>query len=170
MQGTYVELDGRPALRFERRLAHPVDAVWRAVTEPEELAQWFPAAVEVEPRPGGAMAFHFPGGEAPDSAGEVLEHDPPRVFAFRWNDDELRFELEADGGDGCVLRFTHILDARDRAARDAAGWHVCLDQLERRLAGAGDGPATGPTEDWRGLYEDYVARGLPSGAEIPGQA
>ena len=30
MHGTYETLDGRPAVRFERRLEHPVDVVWRA--------------------------------------------------------------------------------------------------------------------------------------------
>ena len=41
MRGTYETVDNRPALRFERRLAHPIDKVWRAVTEPDELGRWF---------------------------------------------------------------------------------------------------------------------------------
>ncbi|MEA2229670.1 MAG: hypothetical protein QOF04_3300, partial [Solirubrobacteraceae bacterium] len=63
--GTYETVDGRPAVRFERRLAHPVDAVWRAVTEPDQLAHWFPSAVSLELRPGGRMAFTSPDGAAP---------------------------------------------------------------------------------------------------------
>src|SRR5205085_289579 len=51
--------DGRPMLRFERRLEHPPERVWRAITEPEELAHWFPAQVEIDLRPGGAMKFSF---------------------------------------------------------------------------------------------------------------
>ena len=50
MNGTYLELDGRPALRFERSIPHSVERVWRAITEPGEMGQWFPAAVEYEPR------------------------------------------------------------------------------------------------------------------------
>ena len=48
-----VDDEGRTVLRFERRLAHAPDKVWRAVTEPSELAHWFPAKIEAyELRPG----------------------------------------------------------------------------------------------------------------------
>ena len=61
MHGTYAEAEGRQALRFERRLTHPVDVVWRAITEPGELAHWFPSAVTIDLRVGGAMRFEFEG-------------------------------------------------------------------------------------------------------------
>jgi hypothetical protein len=57
------------------------------------------------------------------------------------------------------------LDARDKAARDAAGWHVCLDGLQRLLDGSGAGPHE-PVE-WRPVYDEYERRGLPTGAVIP---
>ena len=44
MTATQQTVDGRPALRFERRLKHSVERVWRAVTEPAELARWFVVA------------------------------------------------------------------------------------------------------------------------------
>src|SRR3954466_4132375 len=97
MYGTYEEIGGRPTVRFERTYPHPVEAVWRAVTEPGELARWFPATVTVDLRPGGAMSFDFGDGMVLD--GVVTELDAPRVFAFRWGNEDLRFELEArDGG------------------------------------------------------------------------
>ena len=46
-RGTYIEHDGRPAVRFRRTYPHPIQRVWAAVTEPEELSHWFPAAVEI---------------------------------------------------------------------------------------------------------------------------
>ena len=62
-----------------------------------------------------------------------------------------------------------LLDSREKAARDSAGWHVCLDRLEQLLAGD-DGPAaTGVSGDWRGLYDEYQRRGVPAGAPIPGE-
>jgi uncharacterized protein YndB with AHSA1/START domain len=167
MQGSYATIDGRPALRFERRLGHPVEKVWRAVTDPAELGHWFPAEVEVDLRVGGTIAFVFPGGEGPPGSGEVTELDPPRLFAFTWDGDALRFELSPDGA-GCRLRFTHVFEQADTAARDAAGWHVCLDVLERRLAGEDTASPSGdPTEPWRALYEQYVADGMPHGAPVP---
>jgi uncharacterized protein YndB with AHSA1/START domain len=170
MHGTFETIDGRPALHFERRYPHPVGAVWRAVTEPDELAHWFPATVSVDLRVGGPISFVFEDDAAPPGEGEVLELDPSRRFAFSWGDEELRFELEPQDAGACLLRFTHVLSARDAAARDAAGWHVCLDRLERRLAGEhAEAPSGGPTAEWRAHYDEYVSRGLPVGAAVPGE-
>ena len=36
--------DGRSVLRMERWLKHPPEKVWRAMTEPDRLADWFPGA------------------------------------------------------------------------------------------------------------------------------
>ena len=152
--------------------------MWQAITEPDELEHWFPSAVEADLRVGGKMKFTFEQTCCPTGRtrwpGEVTEFDPPRVFAFTWgppgHEDHLRFELEpVDGETGCTLRLTVALGTRDKAARDAAGWHVCLDRLERLVAGE-DGPAvTGASGDWRELYEEYQRRGAPAGRQIPGE-
>ncbi len=167
--GSYETIDDRPALSFERRLSHPVDVVWRAITESGQLAHWFPCQVEVEELGEGAgMTFSFEPMplDAPSTmTGRITEYVPPRRFAFTWGDDHLDFELEPiTGQDACVLRLTVLLDAREKASRDAAGWHVCLDRLEGLLAGD-----EGLNEDWRGLYEAYQGRGVPVGAPIPGE-
>jgi uncharacterized protein YndB with AHSA1/START domain len=173
MHGTYETIDQRPVLRFKRRIAHPVEAVWRAITDPAELAGWFPSTVELDLRVGGKMVFTFAEMPLPDESstmtGEVTDLDPPRLFAFYWGGDHLRFELEpADGGVACLLRFTAMIDSKDKAARDAAGWHLCLDGLARLLDGSGEDATHGVTGTWRERYDDYVERGLPSGAPIPG--
>src|ERR1700729_3474177 len=130
MYGSYTTIADQPTLSFERRLSHPVDRVWEAITEPDELQHWFPSAVQADLRVGGKMKFTFEGYTLPDGAnsmpGEVTELDPPRLFAFTWGppgqEDHLRFELEpVDGGTGCTLRLTVALGTRDKAARDAAG-------------------------------------------------
>ncbi len=170
---TFAQIENRPALRFERRLAHPVDAVWRAITDPDELWHWFPSGVEVDLRVGGAMTFTFRElklSEQPTTiGGEVTDLDPSRLFGFWWGGDHLRFELEPlDGGAATRLRFTVLLDAREKAARDAAGWHVCLDRLAGHLSGdPTEAPGSEPTSEWRVLYDRYAAEGMPTGAEIP---
>jgi uncharacterized protein YndB with AHSA1/START domain len=174
MYGSFETIENRPALSFERRLSHPIDVVWRAITETDELEHWFPSQVQADLRVGGRMTFTFESMPLPDGPmtmqGEVTEFDPPRRFAFLWGEDHLRFELEPlEGGDACLLRLTVLLDARDKAARDAAGWHVCLDRLEGLLAGDAGPAKTGVNGDWRGVYEEYQRRGLPAGAVIPGE-
>ena len=56
-RGTFVDFDGRPGVRFERTYPHPPERVWAAITEPGELAPWFPTAGSLEPRFGGAVTF-----------------------------------------------------------------------------------------------------------------
>ena len=45
------------AVVFTRRFDHPVERVWRAITEPEHLASWFPGRMEGELRPGALLKF-----------------------------------------------------------------------------------------------------------------
>jgi uncharacterized protein YndB with AHSA1/START domain len=172
MTATLHTTDGRPMLRFERRLRHPVSRVWRAVTDPAELAGWFPFLVEVDQRPGGAMTFTEPKGLVEPSSGTVTAWDPPSVFAFRWRTDELRFELSADG-DGTLLVFTQVFDERAAAATFAAGWELCLAALESGVDGA-DGAERAPG-DWAVWNARYVeefglldgeVRATPDGREL----
>jgi hypothetical protein len=68
----------------------------------------------------------------------------PRVHVGR---RVLRIELEGDD-DGCVLHFVVLFDDAERASRDAAGWHVCLDRLEQHLGGAAtQSPSSEATPD-----------------------
>ena len=123
MDATLSTINGEPTLRFERRLRHSPAKVWRAVSDPAEMAHWFPAAVEAELRPGAPMRFTFPEEALVDGTweGEVLEVDEPRVFMFRWNQDVLRIELIPDG-DGCRLVFTQTIGG-GRVGRLGAGPH-----------------------------------------------
>lgn len=168
--GAYTTVDGRPAVRFERRLPHAAATVWRAITDPGELAHWFPSSVELEElRPGAAMRFDFGGGFVLD--GEVLELDTPHRFAFRWGKDVVRLELEPAGDATTLLRFEHVLheEGEDAAAKTMAGWHLCLDALAQAVAGRPvDLGGGGPSPAWRRRYDEYVAAGVPAGAPIPG--
>ncbi len=68
---------------IERRVLLPAtaDAVWRALTESDELSRWFGCPVELEPRPGGRITV----GEGPDARrGLVEEFEPHRRLAVRW--------------------------------------------------------------------------------------
>jgi uncharacterized protein YndB with AHSA1/START domain len=136
----------RPVLRLERSLAHPPAAVWRALTDREELKMWFPCDIITDEwRTGARLRFVYRDREWQDLDGEVLECDEPHVLAFTWGSETLRFELTEETG-GTRLVMTDELDAAT-AARNAAGWEVCLERLE------GCRPAEGL---WKTRFDHYV--------------
>lgn len=161
MYGRLDEIDGRWRLRFSRTLGHPPEKVWRALTEPEHLAAWFPTTVDGDRAVGAKLRFTFPDGEAPPLEGEMLSCDPPSLLEFRFGDDVLRFEVRPDGA-GCVLTMTATFDEQGRGARDGAGWHVCLDHLAALL----DGVSPDTTQGWDAVHTVYVDRFGPAASTI----
>lgn len=150
--------DGRHQLTFTRTLAHPREKVWRAVTENEHLATWFPDGPVIGDRAAGAaLRFATAAGAdgPPEFDGEVLAFDPPRRFAFRWGTDTISIELdEADDGRATVLTLVDTFAELGKAARDGAGWHDCVDLLVHHLDG--DEPDRPAPQRWRELHERYI--------------
>ncbi len=147
--GTLETIDGRPALRFERRLAHSVERVWRAVSEPAELERWFPATAEWTPATGETF-------EAGGMTGNVIEADAPNRLAWTFNGEQYTFELTPYEG-GCLLVFTHVFSDRTRAAQTAAGWDAYFSRLEPHL----DGDFLSEDEahqSWEEVHERYAER------------
>lgn len=146
--GILLTVDGRPALRFERLLPHPVDRVWRAVSDPAELGRWFPATVDWTPTTGERIEIH-------GMIVEVVVADPHRRLEWTVMGERYGFELTPDG-DGCRLRFDHVFDGRDRAAQTAAGWSAYLSRLDVLL----DGGARSEEDahvGWEDVHEQYAA-------------
>ena len=138
----------RPSVRFERDLPDPPGAVWRALTDPQELKSWFPCEILAERwEAGAALRFVFPEHEEYNMAGVVLECDEPRVLAYTWGEETLRFELTPTEAGGTRLVLFDEL-APGIAARNAAGWQLCLERL------AGREPAS---DAWRPLFAQYSA-------------
>lgn len=154
MYGTLEQLeDGRWQLRFTRVLAHPVDRVWRAITEPEHLAHWFPTTIEGERVAGAPLRFSFPGQEWPPLEGEMIAFEPPSVLELRWGPDVVRLELRPTP-EGTELTLLDTLEELGKAARDGAGWHTCLDALDAALDGAED--TREAMSAWNEVHPHYV--------------
>ncbi|WP_420114747.1 SRPBCC domain-containing protein [Pseudactinotalea sp.] len=123
-------IDGaRPAVQIRRRYPHPIDRVWRGLTESRNLQVWFPGEIDLRPEAGSVVRY------GPGDEGRVEVAEPPARLAFTWGDDLLEFELIADG-DATDLVLTHHFDDRAGAASFATGWEQCLaaltDVLEHR--------------------------------------
>jgi uncharacterized protein YndB with AHSA1/START domain len=131
--------DGTAVLRFERRLAHPIERVWEALTRPDELVAWWGEA-ELELVEGGRFTMRWlntddQGNRAVMNA-TITRVESPRLLEMRGDiHGTLRWELQPDGN-GTVLRFSSTLDLPpEYRTRVLAGWHFHLDALAEALEG-----------------------------------
>ncbi len=163
--GTMERRGDRRVIRFERRLDHPVERVWRALTEPDEIAAWL-ALAELELTEGGRVVLTWQNtdteGNTAVARGTVSALDPPRLIEFDTDiHGKLRWELEPDGG-GTALTFTADVERPEEHETEVlAGWHIHLDHLEHVLDGGTiDGPNWGRDHRpaWERLHERYSAR------------
>ena len=172
--GTVEQIDGRWVLRFQRRLRHPREKVWDALTRADRMHEWFGQGdVDLDLVDGGK--FHIRTTGPPElvdaiirEAGEealvqhntVLHVEPPSVFEHTFGDPDsiVRWELTPDG-DGTLLRLAHtepptFMTTKD-GPRDLAGWHQLLEQLASALDGK---PGVWLADEWEGLRDEYAAR------------
>ncbi len=163
MYGELEQLPGqnRWRLRYVRVFPHPLEKVWRAVTEPEHLAAWFPSTIDGERKKGARLTYIFPGAvNQPPLFGAMLAYEPPRLIEIDWGGDIIRLELAA-AGNGTRLTLSDTFGEYGKSARDAAGWHVCLAHLEAHVSGAAS------TEmPWKPLFAEYGRRFGPKAATV----
>jgi hypothetical protein len=105
-------------------------------------------------------------GDMPDSLAHSRTPSPlhPRLASrrrtARWGTDQIRVEVQPDG----EWTLLDTFDKLAKAARDAAGWHVCLDALEAQLDGARPSWDTGT--HWKDVHPRYVAHFAPKAAAL----
>lgn len=163
-----------PVLEFVRTLRHPVEKVWRAITDREHLHAWLPCDIVGERREGASLELPFwPevtakfGFEDPGLGGVIRVWDPPRVFEWTWDRDIVRFELTPQDGDTILRLTTWVTDQTAGVVSTGAGYHVCLDHLAR-LLDTGDAPCVASSDPTR-LEAAYAAAfGLPIPDTRPG--
>jgi len=76
----------------------PPDEVWEALTDPEQLEEWFANDVELDAREGGEGVFRWDDGE--ERRVKVVEAAPGERLVLDWDDDgtvELTLEEVEDG-------------------------------------------------------------------------
>jgi uncharacterized protein YndB with AHSA1/START domain len=166
-EGTIGKAGDRQELRFERRLAHPVEDVFDAITKPERVALWI-GTVKHDLREGGRYWLRFDKTRNNVVEGTITRYQPPTLFEHTWEDPEdpgatpdvVRWELRPEG-DGCVLILTHTTDKPTEAI---SGWHSLLESLPGALEGR-DTPWS--QERWAEIHDAYAAKyGGPSAKEM----
>lgn len=138
-------------LTITRRIAAPRDAVFRAWSDPAELAKWWgpegTSAVvdQMEVRPGGAWRTRMINdkGDAYICSGVYREIAPPErlEFTWAWETDGVRghetvitLEFhERDGGTEMMFS-QRLFESSEGTRMHNEGWTSSLDRLEQTLA------------------------------------
>jgi len=91
-------------MEIEREIVvpEPPDEVWKALTEPGRLEEWFATEVELDARPGGEGIFRWGDGE--ERHATVREIEEEERLVLDWDDGgEVVLELEPSE-DGTRIR------------------------------------------------------------------
>jgi uncharacterized protein YndB with AHSA1/START domain len=129
-----VRKDGEKwTLILVRELRHPPEKVWKALTDPASLREWAPFDADRSLGAVGLVRLTTVGTPTlQTSETRVTRAEGARLLEYRWGDNDIRWQLEPLG-DGTRLTLWHNID-RGFVSMGAAGWHICLDVLERLLA------------------------------------
>jgi len=160
-------MEGEKAtLVFRRRLPHPPEVVWRSLTDPSELSNWYMTKAVIEGREGGTIDF-IAGPSRLHVTGRILAWRPPTVFEHEWKvaprpelksgeDAIIRWELRRDG-DGTILHLEHRKLNRETALGFAPGTHAFVDRLQAQLDNL-------PLPNWQERYQQVASNYPPSWA------
>jgi uncharacterized protein YndB with AHSA1/START domain len=167
--GAEIRKDGDQwTLVLVRELRHPPATVWQALTDPAHLSEWAPFDADRNLAAVGPVKLSTVGMPTPQvSESTVKRVDAPKLLEYTWGGNDLRWQLDPLGS-GTRLTLWHNID-RGFISWGAAGWHVCLDVLERHLAGAPIGRLVGADAmkfgGWQRLNAEYAKQ---FGVEPPG--
>jgi uncharacterized protein YndB with AHSA1/START domain len=129
------------------RISARPETVWQYWTDPARMCDWWGAAAELDPRPGGVYVVEMGGGGV--MRGEYVELVPHEriVFTFGWDPVEggpqiapgstrVEVTLTADGDDTILaLRHTGLPPAA--VSEHSAGWAHFLPILGSAAGGTG---------------------------------
>jgi uncharacterized protein YndB with AHSA1/START domain len=160
-----VTYDGDYAtITFSRRIGHPPEDVWSAITDPEQLQGWYMTRATVAGGKGGSIDF-VSGPSQLHVTGRILSWDPPHLFEHEWKvdprpelpsgeDSLVRWELAREGRE-TIMTFTFQRLTCRTATGFAPGMHAFLDRLAAQLDGESVPEWTGRVERMRRYYPSW---------------
>lgn len=159
--GAEIRKDGeRWTLVLVRELRHPPALVWEAITDPAHLREWAPYDADRSLGSVGTATLTTVGAPQPFATEtRVTRADAPRLLEFNWGGQDIRWQLEPLAGGGTRLTLWHNIE-RGYISMGAAGWHICLDVLDRLLDGHPIGRMVGMPVmkfgGWQRLNAEYA--------------
>lgn len=159
--GAEIQKDGdKWTLVLVREFRHSPAQVWEALTDPASLREWAPFDVDRNMGEVGPVKLTTVGAPTPQtSETHVTRAEPPRLLEYRWGDGDMRWQLEPNNN-GTRLTLWHNIDRRF-ISMGAAGWHICIDVLDRLLVGEPLGRIVGGDAmkfDWPRLNTEYASQ------------
>lgn len=147
-------------VRFERTFQAPINEIWAACTEPEQLSHWF-AEVSGDLHVDGEAFIDFDTGEHTPLV--IRQCEPQKLLVADWafGDDAmstLRVDLSASDDGGTTMILEHRMLPSSTGVGYAAGWHAYLDRLADQLAGA---EITGWSQRFDELIGEYQSVAAP---------
>lgn len=135
---------------FERYLEHSARDVWSWLTENDKLAQWFPELRIDDLREGGAVRFDMQNGTFEEL--KIIGLRPGSVLEYAWGGDQVRFEIHPEAGGCRLILIEKLVKITDHTPKDLAGWHVCLNVIQKLMNGQA---VERRHEEWKIWYEKY---------------
>jgi hypothetical protein len=159
------EFIDRKTLRLVRHYSHPMQRVWAALTDREQVSIWYLPCTQLEARAGGAYTF---GTDGKTWRGVITDFDPPRLIDFGGG---LRFEL-FETESGCRLVLTLKRPPSGWSPMALAGLNGWLGRLHRLVSGVSNDDAERWASNefpWEGLflaYERLLQHAVSDGAKV----
>jgi len=124
----------------ETHVSAPIEDVWRAYTNPEDIKQWNAASddwhttkARVDLRVGGEFSSRMEAKDGSigfDFAGTYTKVVAPELIEYALEDRTVRVEFRE--GDGRVsVRVTFDVEATNAVEQQRAGWQAILDNFAR---------------------------------------
>lgn len=130
----------------------PIDVVWRVVTEPDQIKEWFSQEAALDPREGGSGRLSFRDGRSIYLQIEVFE--PPRRFVFRWVHPE---GTRARPDNSMMVEFTLQAEAVNTRLRVVESGFDTIDWADEKKASYFD-DHSGGWEYFLGRLRDFAPR------------
>ncbi|HYF99676.1 MAG TPA: SRPBCC domain-containing protein [Candidatus Saccharimonadales bacterium] len=144
-RGTIVVEGKYGTIKFERRLNHPKETIWKAITDQKEIFRWLPDYKGTFDQYKGGSIDLLNVVSGSHVTGSILVYDLYRAFEYEWHiapnqmfpkgepESVIQWELRPDGESDSLLIVTHKHLTKSTALTFAPGWHTYLDRLEAVL-------------------------------------